>query len=215
VAVVFAALLFLGAGRWATAAPTSASDSPSRENASTQVEPGEETEPPLDFEGHTVWGIFSGFGFPQEINGSAGGIQIATGGVRWSHLWSEKFGGILRGRPGFGIEALPLMSFIEDDRTTWAAGFNLLYEHHFVSRTRVRPIWKIGAGFLYANQEIPRGETQHNFSLLMDFGVDVMTSPRSAFYLGYRFHHVSNADTGDRNPGINVHTVTFGLSFYR
>ncbi len=32
---------------------------------------------------------------------------------------------------------------------------------------------------------------------------------------GYRFHHVSNANIGDVNPGVNLHTMMFGLSFYR
>lgn len=170
---------------------------------------------PMNPEGGTVWGIFSGYGFTQEISSSAADTDIFSVGLRWSHLWGEKFGGFFRGHPAFGIELVPVISLIEDERTTWAAGFNLLYEHHFSSRNRVRPVWKIGAGFLYANREIPEGETQHNFSLLTDFGVDVMVSDRMALFLGYRFHHLSNADTGDRNPGLNAHTMMFGLSFYR
>ena len=170
---------------------------------------------PMNPEGGTVWATFFSYGFTQEINESATDTDIAIGGLRWSHLWGEKFSGLFSGHPAFGIELVPVASFIEDERTTWAVGFNLLYEHHFSSRNRVRPVWKFGAGFLHANQEIPEGETQRNFSLLTDFGIDAMVSDRMAVFLGYRFHHVSNADRGDRNPGFNAHTMLFGLSFYR
>ena len=170
---------------------------------------------PLRPEGGNVWSVFYGLGLNQEINPSARNIHIASGGVRWTHLWSPKLGGILRGHPGFGIEIVPVTAFVNADQTVWAAGANLLYEHHFVAGGRVLPVWKIGAGFLYADRQIPAGETRHNFSLISALGVDVMVAERSALFLGYRFHHVSNADTGRSNPGINAHTVMFGLTFYR
>jgi opacity protein-like surface antigen len=170
---------------------------------------------PLRPEGGNVWSVFYGLGWNQEINHSARNIHIASGGVRWTHLWSPKLGGVLRGHPGFGIEIVPVTAFVKADRTVWAVGANLLYEHHFVAGGRVLPVWKIGAGFLYADRQIPSGETRHNFSLISALGVDLMVAERGALFLGYRFHHVSNADTGRINPGINAHTMVFGLTFYR
>lgn len=188
--------------------------SPSTEQASPQsVSP--QFVSPLHPEGGTQWSGFSGLGINQRINNSAEGIHIATGGVRWSHLWGENFGGILRGHPAVAIEFLPVMAFVESGQTTWGVGANLLYEHHFIVEGPILPVWKLGAGFLYTNHEVPRNETRHNFSVLTALGVDLMVSERSALFLGYRFHHVSNANTGRVNPGINVHSVIFGLSFYR
>lgn len=182
---------------------------PSTERASPQF------NSPLNPEGGTQWSLFSGFGINQEINNSAKDIDVAIGGVRWSHLWGENFGSILRGHPAVAVEFLPVMAFIETGRTTWGVGANLLYEHHFAAVGRVLPVWKLGGGFMYTGSDLPRDETQHNFSLLTALGVDVMVSERSALFLGYRFQHVSNANTGNRNPGINLHSVMFGLSFYR
>lgn len=170
---------------------------------------------PLRAEGGTQWSVFYGFGINQEINNSAEGINLATGGVRWSHMWPAKFPGKLRGHPALAIEVLPLMAFVDKGGTTWGAGANLLYEHHFAVEGRILPVWQIGAGFLYTDHEIPARETKHNFSLLTALGVDIMVTERSALFLGYRFHHVSNANTGFRNPGINVHSMVFGVSFYR
>jgi len=146
-----------------------------------------------------------------------GGTQwsVATGGVRWSHMWGENFGSILRGHPTVALEFLPVMAFVETGRTTWGVGANLLYEHHFAVQGRVLPVWKLGVGVLYTDREIPVGETKHNFSVLTALGVDFMVTDRSALFLGYRLHHVSNANTGNINRGINVHSLMFGLSFYR
>ena len=170
---------------------------------------------PSRFARGSRWSAYFAYGFNQAVFNSAPGIDIATAGLRWTYLWEAKGSGLFRGQPGLGIEVVPLMRFVENDRTIGAIGANLLYEHHFVVAGRVRPIWRIGAGFLYAADEVPPGATRHNFSLLTDLGVDFLLSARAALFAGYRLHHVSNANTGDRNPGINAHSLLFGLSFSR
>ena len=170
---------------------------------------------PLEPEGDTVWGLFYGFGFNQVINNSVPGIHAATVGFRWSHMWKARLGSFIRGHPAFAIEIVPLTTFVQSDKPTYAVGFNLVYEHHFAVAGRVLPVWRLGAGFLYSNIKLPDGETRENFSLLTALGVDIMVTDSSALFLGYRFHHVSNANIGDVNPGVNLHTMMFGLSFYR
>lgn len=162
-----------------------------------------------------VWSVFGTYGFNQVINGSAAHIDIGTAGLRWSRLWRERLGGFLRGHPAVAVELLPLIAFVGRNRRTLAAGANLVYEHHFAAHGRLLPVWRIGAGFLYANAPVPVRETRHNFSLLTGLGVDILVSERSAVSVGYRFHHVSNANTGNINPGINTHAIVFGMAFYR
>ena len=195
----------------ATADPAAAQDAQGQTPSAIEMSPYN----PLKPEGGTVWGVFYGFGVNQEINNSAPGIHAATLGFRWSHMWKARLGSFIRGHPAFAIEIVPLTTFVQSDKTTYAGGFNLLYEHHFAVTGRVLPGWKLGAGFLYSNIKLPESETRQNFSLLTALGVDIMVTDSSALFLGYRFHHVSNAETGDINPGVNLHTVMFGLSFYR
>ena len=195
----------------ATSAVAAAQDSPGQTPAAIEISPYN----PLKPEGGTVWGVFYGFGFNQSINSSSPGIHAATLGLRWNHMWKARLGSFIRGHPAFGIEIVPLTTFVQADKTTYAGGFNLVYEHHFAVPGRVLPVWKLGAGFLYSNTALPKGETRHNFTLLTELGVDIMVTDSSALFLGYRFHHVSNADTGSINPGVNLHTMMFGLSFYR
>ncbi len=215
VVVAFAATEQASAQTAATPSTTAESARPRSQNNATQARDTPLLDSPLRAEGGTQWSVYSGLGINQTIANSAEGIHIASGGVRWSHMWSAKGRGILRGRPAFAIEFVPVMAFITSGRTTWALGTNIMYEHHFAVSGRVLPVWKLGAGALYAANPIPEGETAFNFTVLTALGVDVMITEKDALFLGYRAHHVSNANIGNVNPGINVHTIVFGVSFYR
>lgn len=165
-----------------------------------------------------TWSLFYGYGFPHRINGSAE-QAIASGGIRYSHVGALRGSGPLRGHPSFGLEVLPAMAFLpvrgERGADSFGAGGNLLYEHRFAPRGRWMPVWRVGAGTVYTNREVPAGEERLNFSLLTGLGVDVQLSRGGALSLEYRFHHVSNAGRGPVNPGINTHTLLLGYSFYR
>lgn len=206
-------IVLIAAGCSAAAPPAPAAAdviAPARKDAAVRA-----AEIPLNGAGGYEWSAFAGFGINQVINGSAAGIDIGTAGVRVSRLWGEQFGSFLRGHPAVALELVPLMAFVRDGGNTLAVGTNLVYEHHFAARGRVLPVWQIGAGFLYADDPVPDGETQHNFSVLTGLGVEVLLGNRSAVSIGYRFHHVSNANTGNVNPGVNAHSVILGVSFYR
>ena len=202
----------------AVAPPAEASSTPPAEegqpDAVAQEQPGAPVSA-LRPEGGTVWSFWYGYGFNHVVNNSAPDIDIASVGIRWAHLWEERGSGFLRGHPSVAVELIPMNAFLEDSQTTCGGGFNLLYEHHFVVRGRVLPVCRFGAGFLYSSREIPEGETKHNLSLLAALGLDILVTPTTSLLLEYRFHHVSNANTGYRNPGINAHTLVFGLSLFR
>lgn len=169
-----------------------------------------EREEDLLERGH-VFGVFASVGVAQSINRSSE-IDILQAGFRWSHLWDSTGDGFVSGHPALGVELLPLIAFDQDPRP-YGAGFNLLYEHHFDTDGTFIPVLRTGAGFIYASEETPPRETRHNFSLLAGLGVEVPLRGRTAVSLEYRLHHVSNADTGFRNPGINAHTIVLGLTF--
>ena len=95
-----------------------------------------------------------------------------------------------------------------------AVGFNLLYEHRWTADGKHLPILRLGAGALMATEQVPAGETRGNFSLLAGLGYDVMIDTRRFLSLEYRFHHISNAKIGPRNPGINAHSFVAGLTYY-
>lgn len=155
--------------------------------------------------------VFASSGRAVVINGSRE-IGMRSIGIRWSRRWSPAGSGWLRGNPTLSVELIPVMTF-DQDPEAWAPALNLVYEHRLLAAGGLHPVVRAGAGILYASREVPPGETRLNFSLLVGIGVDFDISKRIQLAPEYRLHHVSNANTGPVNPGINNHTFIFGLSY--
>ena len=78
---------------------------------------------------------------------------------------------------------------------------------------KTRPVLRAGAGLLSTSEKVPPGETRYNYTLFAGAGVEIDVSPGRAIQIDYRLHHISNADTGRENPGINAHTFMLGLAW--
>lgn len=85
---------------------------------------------------------------------------------------------------------------------------------NFARYRRFEPFVTAGGGFLYFDRPL-FAETQFNFTAQVGGGVQWFTGRHSAFDLGYKYHHISNANLGDRNPGMDSHTLFIGVSFFR
>ena len=86
---------------------------------------------------------------------------------------------------------------------------------NFVHYRRIEPFLTSGGGFLYFNHQM-FGATQFNFTAQLGGGVQLFTSSRrAALDLGYKYHHISNANLGNRNPGMDSHTLFIGVSLFR
>ena len=86
------------------------------------------------------------------------------------------------------------------------AQINFLYSH------RLQPFLTSGGGFLYFNRPM-FGATQFNFTAQLGAGVQVFTSRHHSIDFGYKYHHISNANLGNINPGMDSHVVFLGMSF--
>jgi hypothetical protein len=86
---------------------------------------------------------------------------------------------------------------------------------NFVHFRRVEPFLTSGGGFLYFNHRM-FGATQFNFTAQLGGGVQWFTSSRrSALDIGYKYHHISNANLGNQNPGLDSHMLFIGISLLR
>jgi len=86
---------------------------------------------------------------------------------------------------------------------------------NFVHYRRVEPFVTAGGGFLYFNHRM-FGGTQLNFTAQLGGGVQLFTSSRgTAIDLGYKYHHISNANLGNQNPGMDSHMLFIGVSLFR
>jgi opacity protein-like surface antigen len=88
------------------------------------------------------------------------------------------------------------------------AQISFLYSH------RLQPFLTSDGGFLYFNRQM-FGATQFNFTAQLGAGVQVFTSKHHSIDFGYKYHHISNANLGRINPGMDSHVVFVGVSFVR
>lgn len=103
-------------------------------------------------------------------------------------------------------------------RTTYGIGFAPVgFEFNFRRRQRVQPVLDINAGLLRFSREVPvAGSASINFTFSWGAGLQVFTSPSKSVTVGYRFHHISNANSGTPfNPGIDSNFLYLGYSFHK
>ena len=98
---------------------------------------------------------------------------------------------------------------------TYAGGLNPLgIKINFRPRHRLQPVVTGAAGFVISRRDIPVDHAAaFNFSFELGGGLEWFFQPHRSFRLDYRVHHISNADTGTRNPGIDSGLFQLTYSF--
>lgn len=97
-----------------------------------------------------------------------------------------------------------------------AAGAGVVLKYNFVSFGRWIPYWDVGAGMLWTNlaPQIPEQSTPFEFELGTGPGISYLVTNKLAISSGVRYHHISNANIGDRNTGLNAWLPYIGLSYF-
>jgi len=85
---------------------------------------------------------------------------------------------------------------------------------NWVRHHRIQPFLASGGGFLYFNRQL-FGATQLNFTFQVGIGMELFTSDHHSLDIGYQYHHISNANLGRDNPGMDSHVVFVGVTFRR
>jgi opacity protein-like surface antigen len=71
-----------------------------------------------------------------------------------------------------------------------------------------------GSGPVYiTNDTVGEHKLGYRLQFRSHAGVGVIFGPRNHLELAYRFAHTSNAHLGRPNPGVNFHTLRFGIAF--
>jgi opacity protein-like surface antigen len=85
---------------------------------------------------------------------------------------------------------------------------------NWVRYHRIQPFLASGGGFLFFNRQL-FGATQLNFTVQVGIGMELFRSDRHSLGIGYQYHHISNANLGRDNPGMDSHVVFVGVTFRR
>jgi hypothetical protein len=93
--------------------------------------------------------------------------------------------------------------------TIYGAGLSPLgFKVSFAPHSRIQPFVAASVGFLYFTEDVPLPHSsQFNFTPEIGLGLQLFVAPKRALTLGYKLHHISNAGTGERNPGLNSHVI--------
>jgi opacity protein-like surface antigen len=141
------------------------------------------------------------------------GLDAVNAGLRVGLLpWGPIGFGALKGALELGVEPF-YQSFI-DPVDAFFAGLGVIARYHFLPFGRFVPYVELSAVPGATDLRVREQNTDFVFLLFGGAGASFFLSDRTALYAGYRFQHISNANTDSPNRGINSHTGVLGISVF-
>lgn len=92
-------------------------------------------------------------------------------------------------------------------------GASLMFRWHFLARQDWSLYADLGCGLLFTNEPVPSDGGRVNFTPRAGLGGTLEISPSARLMAGARWYHISNANTGESNPGRDSLQVYGGVSF--
>ena len=92
-------------------------------------------------------------------------------------------------------------------------GASLMFRWHFLARRTWSLFADAGCGMLFTNEPVPSDGGRVNFTPRVGVGGTVDVGGDARLMAGIRWYHISNANTGQENPGRDSIQVFAGLSF--
>jgi lipid A 3-O-deacylase PagL len=174
------------------------------------------------------WGIWGGISFDSPtLIGSTPDARFGNVGLRYGRVLAASKTVAFE----WTIDAIPLailsnnrfiatsspFVFTVTRKSVYAAGAAPIgLKFNFRRNRRVQPFGHATGGFLYFSDQVPiAGASQFNFTFDFSGGVQVVNSNRRSFTIGYKYQHISNANTGFFNPGVDVQMIFAGFSVFR
>jgi hypothetical protein len=177
-------------------------------------------------EGMNEWGVRVGGSFNSPtLIGTAEDRKYFTVGLRYGRVFAAS----KRVAYEYTVDAVPVAVVFQpnfarafnrvDDGSVYGAGLSPIgFKANFNRRGRVKPFVGGSGGAFYFQRPVPvdvPGATRFNFTFEFTGGVQFFTPERRAVTLGYKFHHISNANRSDVNPGLDANVIYVGYSFFK
>jgi opacity protein-like surface antigen len=154
--------------------------------------------------------LFSPFGSPRDrptINYTITSLSL---GYMVSRIYEA---GWLRGNFEMTLEAFG--SYVYDGPGSYIAGGTLWARYNFVPKGwRLTPYIQGGAGLTSTDIDHGIVGEDFNFNLNLGCGLRYFIAPRWSIHLEYQYQHISNANLGHHNLGINAQGPILGLSYF-
>ena len=90
------------------------------------------------------------------------------------------------------------------------------FKIYFLQDRHARLFFAASGGFLTFEEKVPHPDAR-KFNFTFDFGAGIQILARSnwGLTLGYKLHHLSNANTANANPGLDANILYLGISSFR
>lgn len=177
-----------------------------------------QTKPDEDSYSYSVWGGYSGNSV--RLLGKTANSQTLIYGIGYQHKLREY-------RPNkvlwFTADIIPYIHFDypkrdENDRRVSRSGFGFS-PVGFLLVNRVSgffsPYLQTSGGIIYMEDNFPTDKARRlNFTFDITLGNKIELNSFALLSFGYKFHHISNAETGVQNPGLDSNFLFLTLSIH-
>jgi hypothetical protein len=135
------------------------------------------------------------------------------------HFWGTTvsyYGGIVPfvgvHRPAESVNGVPYKAGL-----SWGPGAEPIgFAFGFLSGARIQPILETAGGLAYFNEDVPIAQSsQFNFMFHFGGGLEFYRDGGHFLTVGYRYHHISNANLGHFNPGIDSNLIYIAVPLWR
>jgi lipid A 3-O-deacylase len=165
--------------------------------------------------GTKILGLQVGGGAANNVEGhrEVSDISFITETPRFSYLFFAPFGsGFLRSAFEPGLEGW-FQQYVSPSGAT-ANGLKITARYHLLSLGRFVPYLEGTAGAGGTSLRVPEINSTFTFVLEAGAGLSFFVTDRLAVNAGYRFQHISNGHTSDRNRGFNSDSGVIGGSYF-
>ena len=194
--------------------PAAAQDSATSQPAGSQALSAV-AELPLST-GTTEWTVAAGPAWGVAVAHSVSGHDYVLQTISWGRVLTAVHGsGALRGRFELAFEVVPIYGQYAP-RGTYGFGLTpLVWRWNFEPREKFMSFAELAGGGLWTRDAVPERTTTANFTAHASYGIRYFISPTRTINVSYRFHHISNGNRLERNPGVNAHVLMFGVSLLK
>jgi hypothetical protein len=166
--------------------------------------------------GTSEWMVTVGPAWGVVIFHSAAGHRYAMETISWGHVLTDHHGsGAWRGNFEWAIETVPVYNQSRPTSTFGVGVSPMVWRWNFEPRGKLAPFGELAGGALFTRDPVPARTTKANFTAHAGAGLRIFIRPREALILSYRFHHISNGNRVEPNPGVNAHVLQFGWTHVR
>jgi len=200
----------------------------SANRSSTSIAPSQSTSEGIQ-KRDNEWGVWGGISFDAPtLIGKTPSARFGNIGLRYGRVLAASKSvafewtidaiplAILSNERLFVVSSSPLVIGSTRKAVYGAGAAPIGLKFNFRRNRRVQPFGQATGGFLYFADQVPvTNASQFNFTFDFSGGVQVVNSNRRSFTVGYKYHHISNGNTGTFNPGVDVQMVFAGFSIFR